>query len=138
MSTTSPAQLYATLIGATLVIAGIFGFFFEASFDTGVPGVQSDEVIGLLTVNGWGNIEHLALGILGLAAAGSAARAYCLAVGLFYVVLGIWGFADGNGVLLGLLPLQDFDNGFHLLLGLVGLAAGAASPKASPDRAAAG
>ena len=31
----SPARLYCTLVGAVLVIAGIIGFFYSSSFDTG-------------------------------------------------------------------------------------------------------
>ena len=37
MSTSSPARLYCMLVGAVLVIAGIIGFFYSASFD-GVSG----------------------------------------------------------------------------------------------------
>jgi hypothetical protein len=36
MTTASPAQLYATLVGAALVIAGIVGFLYDSSFATGV------------------------------------------------------------------------------------------------------
>ena len=36
MTTASPAQLYATLVGAALVIAGIIGFLYDSSFATGV------------------------------------------------------------------------------------------------------
>ena len=35
MSSSSPARLYCTLVGGALVIAGIIGFFYEASFGTG-------------------------------------------------------------------------------------------------------
>jgi hypothetical protein len=35
MTTASPAQLYATLVGAALVIAGIIGFLYDSSFATG-------------------------------------------------------------------------------------------------------
>ena len=132
MSTSSPARLYCTLVGAVLVIAGIIGFFYSASFDTGATDVatNTDDVFGVLGVNGWHNLVHIALGLLALAVAGSpyGARAYCLGIGLVYVVLAIWGFIDGDGVLLGLIPVNDEDNVLHLILGLVGLAAGAATP----------
>ena len=48
-------------------------------------------------------------------------------------MLAIWGFIDSDGVLLGLVPVNDEDNVLHLILGLVGLAAGAATP--TPQRA---
>jgi len=138
MDTSSPARLYCTLVGAVLVVAGIIGFFYSASFDTGVGEVaaDSDEVLGILAVNGWHNLVHIALGALALAAASApyAARTYCLGIGLVYILLAIWGFIDEDGVILGLLPLNDEDNVLHLILGLTGVAAGAATP-AEPRRA---
>jgi hypothetical protein len=130
MSTSSPARLYCTLVGAVLVIAGIIGFFYSSGFDTGAAGVakDTDEVFGILGVNGWHNLVHLAIGLLLLAAAGSAARTAALGVGLLYLVLSIWGFIDGDNVLIGLVPVNSEDNVLHLVLGLTGLAAGAASP----------
>ncbi len=134
MSTSSPARLYCTLVGAVLIIAGIIGFFYSSGFDTGVGGVaaDTDEVFGILAVNGWHNVVHILLGVIALIAAGApyAARTYCLVVGLVYVLLALWGFIDEDGIILGLLPLNDEDNVLHLILGLTGLAAGAASPSA--------
>ena len=132
MDTASPARLYCTLVGAVLVVAGILGFFWSASFDTGdaVAG-ESDEVLGLIAVNAWHNLVHLAIGLLLLAAAGSAARSAALGVGLLYVVLAIWGFLEvdnGFAVLIDLVPINNEDNWLHLILGLTGLAAGAATP----------
>ncbi len=127
----SPARLYCALVGAALVIVGVIGFFYSASFETGAQGVanDTDEVFGLLDVNGWHNLVHLALGLLALAVAGNvaAARTYALAAGLLYVLLAIWGFIDGDGIVLGLIPLDNADNLLHLILGLTGLAAGAAT-----------
>ncbi len=133
MEASSPARLYATLVGGVLVIAGIIGFFYEASFATG-NSVVSDDVFGILAVNGWHNLIHLLLGLLGLMAAGYAARTYALGVGLLYVVLALWGFIEtdnGVAVLLDLVPINTEDNFLHLILGLTGLAAGAATPKES-------
>jgi hypothetical protein len=130
MSTSSPARLYAALVGGALVIGGIVGFFYDASFETG-DDLRSDAVLGVLEVNGWHNLVHLTLGLLGLAAAGFAARTYALAVGLLYLVLAIWGFIeteDGFGTLLDVIPVNTEDNFLHLILGLTGLAAGAATP----------
>jgi hypothetical protein len=131
MDAASPARLYCTLVGAVLVIAGILGFFYEASFDTG-DSIQADDVLGILAVNGWHNLIHLAIGLLLLAAAGSAARTAALGVGLLYLVLSIWGFIESDNVLIGLVPINDEDNVLHLILGLTGLAAGAATPITTP------
>ena len=140
MRTSSPARLYCTLVGAVLVIAGIIGFFYSSGFDTGVTGVakDTDDVFGILAVNGWHNVVHVLLGVLALACAGSpsGARAYCLGIGLVYVLLALWGFIDGDGVILGLLPLNDEDNFLHLILGLTGLAAGAATPRTESPQTA--
>jgi uncharacterized protein DUF4383 len=126
MEAASPARLYATLVGAVLTIAGITGFFYTGSF--GSPG-DVDEVFGILAVNGWHNVMHLATGLLGLAAAGYAARQYALGLGLLYLVVAIWGFIIGSGEsILSIVPVNTEDNVLHLLLGLAGLAAGAATP----------
>ena len=136
MDGSSPARLYATLVGGALVIGGILGFFYEAGFDTG-ERLPSDELLGLLAVNGWHNVVHLASGVLGLAAAGYAARSYALGFGLAYTLLAIWGFLaveDGYATLLDLLPVNTEDNVFHLFLGLTGLGAGAATVRKPPPR----
>jgi hypothetical protein len=130
MQASSPATLYATVVGAVLTIAGIIGFFYSASF--GSPG-DVDAVFGILDVNGWHNVVHLATGLLGLAAAGYAARQYALGLGLVYVVVAVWGFIIGSGDdILGIVPVNTEDNILHLVLGLTGLAAGAATPAAAP------
>jgi hypothetical protein len=125
----SPARLYALVVGGTLTIAGIIGFFYEAEF-TSDEQVR-DAVFGILDVNGWHNVVHLATGLLGLAAAGYAARTYALGLGLVYVVVAIWGFIVGDGdSILSIVPVNTEDNFLHAALGVLGLAAGAATPKA--------
>jgi hypothetical protein len=137
MDSASPARLYCNLVGGVLVIAGIIGFFYTAGFDTGATGVagDTDKVFGILAVNGWHNVVHILLGLLGLVAAGYAAREYALGIGLVYIILAIWGFADGDDIILGLVPLNNEDNFLHLILGLTGVAAGAATPKVTAPAA---
>ena len=141
MTGSSPARLYAALVGGALVIVGIVGFFYDASFETG-DDLRADGVLGIFDVNGWHNLVHIAAGLLGLAAAGYAARTYALAFGLAYLLLAIWGFLEvenGFGALLDAIPVNTEDNVLHLVLGLTGLAAGAATPKERPrPRPAAG
>jgi Domain of unknown function (DUF4383) len=137
MEGSSPARLYALLVGGALTIAGIIGFFYDSSFETGAD-LTKDDVFGILAVNGWHNVVHLVTGLLGLAAVGYAARTYALVLGLVYVVVAIWGFAEtegGIGVILDFLPVNTEDNILHLVLGLTGLAAGAATPRAAPAAA---
>ena len=139
MTGSSPARLFASLVGGALVIVGIIGFFYDASFATG-DDLKADSVFGILDVNGWHNLVHIATGLVGLAAAGYAARTYALVVGLAYVLIAIWGFLeveDGFGALLDVIPVNTEDNFLHLIIGLTGLAAGAATPKAAASSPAA-
>ncbi len=116
----TPARLYATVFGAVLVVAGIIGFFYNSTF-TSDESVH-DDVLGILSVNGWHNMVHLATGLLGLAMMRSAARQYALGLGIVYVVVAIWGFAIGSGdSILSIVPVNTADNVLHLLTALVGL-----------------
>ncbi|HKH23423.1 MAG TPA: DUF4383 domain-containing protein [Solirubrobacterales bacterium] len=136
MEEASPARLYCLLVGAVLVIAGIIGFFYEASFATG-DSIRADDVFGVLSVNGWHNLVHIAIGALLLAAAGSAARGAALFVGVLYIALCVLGFiaTSDNGIgfiaendtLIKLVPVNDEDNVLHLILGITGVIAAFAS-----------
>ncbi len=132
MEGSSPARLYATLVGGTLVIAGIIGFFYSSSF--GSPG-NVDAVFGILNVNGWHNIVHIVTGGLGLLVAGYAARQYALGLGVVYIAIAIWGFIIGDGhSILGFIPVNTEDNFLHVILGVLGLAAGLATPSVAATR----
>jgi hypothetical protein len=130
METRSPSQAFALVIGATLVVAGILGFFYNASFATG-DGTERDAVLGILDVNGWHNVVHVASGVVGLALAGSYdnARVYALGFGAVYLVVALLGFLAGDGdEILNLIPVNTEDNVLHLLIGLAGVGAGLATP----------
>jgi Domain of unknown function (DUF4383) len=135
----SPAQVFALVIGLTLVAAGIAGFFYNSSFATG-DDVPRDAVIGILDVNGWHNLVHIATGVVGLVLAGSydGARLFALGGGALYLVVAVAGFIAGNGgVLLGLIPVNTEDNLLHLLIAIAGLGAGFATPAVEPPSVAA-
>jgi hypothetical protein len=132
MEAPSPARLYAAGVGALLLVLGIVGFFYTASF--GSPG-SVEASLGVLRVNGWLNVLQIATGALGLLAAGYVSRGYALAIGALYTVLAIWGFAIGPGdAILGFLPAAGGDEALHLVLGLLGLAAAAGTPKRAAGR----
>ena len=118
MEPASPARLYATVVGAFLVILGILGFFYTASFDR---LDDYEEALGGLRANGWLNLFYIATGALGLLVAGASSRGYSLAIGLLYTVLAIVGW--GSGAL-------------NLVVGLLGLAAvaGTATNRSRPVR----
>lgn len=131
MDGASPARLYATAVGAALVVVGIVGFFYSSSF--GQPG-DVEDAFGVLAVNGWHNAVHVLTGAVGLLVAGFAARQYALWLGIVYAAIAIWGFAIGSGdSLLGFVPVNREDNLLHLALGVLGIAAWAATP-ITPER----
>ena len=133
MDERSPAQVYALVIGFTLVAAGVAGFFYNASFSTG-DEIERDAVLGILDVNGWHNVVHIATGVLGLAVAGSydGARVYAVAFGVIYLLVALAGFIAGDGgEIFGLIPINTEDNFLHLLIGIAGLGAGLATPSST-------
>ena len=131
----TPAQLYALLFGATLLLAGLLGFIADSSFDFG-DGIQGDDLV-IFEVNGTHNLVHIASGVLGLMLMGSAAgaRAYALGFGAVYLLVTIIGFVDGSDV-LGLIPVDAADNFLHLAISLTGIAAGLASRPTTYTRGA--
>jgi Domain of unknown function (DUF4383) len=132
MDAPSPARLYATAVGAALVVFGIVGFFYSASF--GSPG-EVDDVFGVFAVNGWDNVLHIVTGAIGLIAADYASRRYSLWMGAFYLALAFWGFVLGSGgSVLGFLPVDTGDNLLHLAIGALGVLAARGTPVAKPKR----
>ena len=111
MEPASPARLYTAAVGALLLVLGLLGFFYTASFG----GLDSyEEALGGLEVNGWLNLFYIATGALGLLVAGASSRGYALAIGLLYTALAIAGWGTV---------------GLNLVVGLLGLAAAAGTPK---------
>jgi len=135
-------MLYAGVVGAVLVLAGIIGFFYNAEF-TSDKSVR-DAVFGILDVNGWHNVVHILTGVLGLLAYGAgvyAARTYAMALGIVYLAVTAWGFIVGDGdSILSIIPVNTEDNILHLLIGVAGVGAAFATPseaRASAPSAAA-
>jgi hypothetical protein len=113
--------MFCVVVGAVLVVAGIIGFFYNSTF-TSDKSVH-DDVFGILSVNGWHNVVHLATGALLLAFARSAPRMAAGVFGIVYLAVAIWGFAIGSGdSILSIVPVNTADNVLHLLLGLTGVA----------------
>jgi len=107
MEAASPARLYAALGGALLLVLGVVGFFYDASFGS---LDAYEEALGALPVNGWLNLLYVATGALGVLVAGASSCGYALAIGALFVVLAIVGWGS---------------EGLNLLVGVLGLAAAA-------------
>jgi hypothetical protein len=126
----SPSMLYAGVAGATLALAGIIGFFYNATF-TSDESVR-DAMFGVFDVNGWHNVLHILTGVLGLlafSAGAHAARTYAMAVGIVYLAVAAAGFMVGSGdSILSIVPVNTEDNILHLLLGVAGVGAALATP----------
>jgi hypothetical protein len=132
MEPASPARLYATAVGALLVILGIVGFFYGSDF--GSPGTL-DHTLGALRTNAWGNLLWAALGALGLLTAGTFSRAYALSAGLLLTILGVWGLAlSPDAAILGFLPAAGANEALNLTLGLLGLLAFSGTPRPANPR----
>src|SRR5436305_9668109 len=107
----TPARLYASVAGALLVVLGIVGFFYDASF-TSLDDLQ--RALGAIEVNAWFNLLYVVTGAIGVLVAGVASRAYSLAIGLLYALLGILGLGT---------------EWLHLTIGVLGIAAAVGSSK---------
>jgi Domain of unknown function (DUF4383) len=119
----TPAQWYCLLAGLALLLAGIFGFISDSSFDTG-DGVQGDSFLGF-EVNAIHNLIHVGSGLLLLAAfpKRASARVVALGFGLVYGLVAIIGLVDGEDV-LGLIPVNSADNVLHIALAALGILTG--------------
>ena len=119
----TPAQWYCLLAGLSLLLAGVFGFVSDSSFDTG-DGVQDDRFLGF-EVNAIHNLIHLASGLVLLAASPrrASARAVALGFGLVYGLVALIGLLDGEDV-LGLIPINSADNLLHIALAALGILTG--------------
>ena len=128
----TPAQIYCLLAGLALLLAGIFGFIADSSFDTG-NGVDGGDLI-VFEVSGWHNLVHTASGLLLLAAAPRRASAKTIALlfGITYGAVAVIGLIDGEDV-LGWFPVNAADHVLHIALAAVGVLAALASPAPGRD-----
>lgn len=119
----NPAKVFALVVGGVLVVAGVIGFFYESQF-TSDESVR-DAVLGILDVNGWHNVVHIATGLLGIAAFAAGvgpSRSYALGLGVVYLAVAAWGFVLGDGEsILSIVPVNTEDNVLHALIALTGL-----------------
>ena len=124
----TPAQWFAYLVGAVLVLVGLLGFLANSTFDTGTSGLDGDKLLGIFEVNGWHNVVHILTGLLLLAVAGKrkTAKPGVLFFGIAYGLVTLIGLIDGKDV-LGLIPVNPADNILHIALTATAILAALAS-----------
>lgn len=126
MSGDGYTRIYATASGLLLVAVGLLGFAVGSEF--GDPELTGS-LLGIYAVNGWANSLHVLAGILALALAARASRAWALIGALLFTALGLWGILAPDGTLLaGVLPAPRTVNLINLLLGITAIAALGAGP----------
>ena len=124
------------MFGAVLVVAGIIGFFYEPEF-TSDEAIR-DSVFGILEVNGWHNIVHIATGafLVLMAPKAKSAVTGLLIFAAAYAVVTVLGFIDGDTV-VNFIPVNFADNVLHAVLTvaalLAALAAGGLGASARTD-----
>lgn len=99
-------KLFTRLLGITLLIAGIAGFFVG-------------DTLLVFEVDPIHNIVHVLTGVLALGAANSygMARNFLLAFGFIYTIVGIVGFMSG-GDIFGLFHTNTAGHGLHIGIGV--------------------
>lgn len=117
----------ARIFGIIYLIVGIIGF---------IPGISPHAppdappltltafynfVLTLFAVNWLHSVVHLAVGLWGIAAAGSlmGSRSFFRTVAVVFAALFILGMIPATNTLFGLVPLYGYDAGLHLLTVIV-------------------
>lgn len=116
MEAPSPARLFAAAAGALLVVLGVVGFFYDASFGS---LDAYEEALGAIQVNGWLNLVYIATGSLGVLVAGASSRGYALTIGVLYLALAIVGWGS---------------TGLNVAIGVLGVAAAAGTPRPNREK----
>ncbi len=130
MAGRTPAQLYALVFGAVLLLMGIIGFFVSPSFAVGEAVEANKGSLLGFEINGWHNVIHLLSGAVGLAMVGTpaTARLFALGFGVVYALVTVLGLIT-TSPLLGLIPINGADNVLHLLIAVIGIGAALATSR---------
>jgi len=133
------ARLFCQVVGAVLIAAGVIGFFYNGAFSSNEA--DRDAVLGILDVNGWHNLVHIATGAITLAfgmGSEAGARRWTLIFGVVYLLVAAWGFVIGDGEsILSIIPVNTEDNILHLVFALGAFAVYAlTAPRTSSRRTA--
>ena len=123
-ATRTNVQKASMVVGAVFLLVGVLGFVpgITANHDQlHLAGHESEALLlGLFQVSVLHNIVHLLFGVAGIALARTAtgARSFLLYGGIIYLVLFVYGLVIPQDSVGNFVPLNGFDNGLHLLLGV--------------------
>lgn len=132
----SPARVYLGASGVLLVLSAVVGFGVNSAFpetSADVHSAGSGHIFGIFETNGWHNLSALISGAiaLGFAVRPEWARAGALLKGAMYVAvtvsIALWGPETFR------IASNTADQIVHGMLGVTGLAAGAATPRVGRD-----
>ncbi len=116
------AKVYALVMGALLLLLGIFGFLRTDYFD-----------LHFSPAHNW---IHLLSGVFGLWAGldkkGYGAKIYAEVFGVFYTLVAIAGFAGVPELLMNMLDLNTSYNVIHAVVGLLGVLSGFPKERTGP------
>lgn len=108
----------AMIFGVFFLLIGVLGLVSTGGMSTEADPVPA-MLLGVFPINLLHNVVHLALGVWGLLASRSFARArqYAQITGVLYLVLALCGFFIPST--FGLIPIGGNDIWLHALIGLV-------------------
>lgn len=133
----TPAQMFAAVAGIFLLALGVLSLIFTDSAFSTVGGTTPGDFL-IWNTTGWTAVMWIALGAGGVLSMVrvQSARSYALVAGVFFAVIAIWGFIDGEDVVT-LFVANPVNNITHAVIACLGLALGTPSQTAQ-RRAAAG
>lgn len=109
-------QKVAMVFGVVFLLVGVLGLLVPDGMGMEDDPAQAPRLLGLFPVNLLHNLVHLAFGVWGLLASRThgAARGYCRAAAVIYLVLVVLAFIDPTT--FGLVPIGGNDIWLHALL----------------------
>jgi Domain of unknown function (DUF4383) len=123
------AHLAAIALGVAYLVAGVVGFCYTGF--SGVTESNGPKVIGLLAVNPFHNVVHLAIGgallWAGLKATSVFTEGLLLGVGSIYVVAAICGFIYAHIPVIADITSGAPDNYLHAISGITAILAAVGS-----------
>jgi len=119
-------KYFSLISGIVLMVIGVAGFFPAMLAD--MPGSAPKLAItygsgllwGIFPVNIMSNLFHTLMGVWGASCYGSsyASRSYARSTAITMAVLAVFGFIPVLNTVLGLMPVQGSNIGFHAILAI--------------------